>query len=212
MNGVIINQVLSPTEIAEYLYEIKKTAYINKSQHSMIKNGGHAPFMVKIRNNTKVKQVFADLWKCKPSDLVASFDTYGIMLKGDDPVPLWPHRDEHINMKKRCYQGFVQLTNNKNEGLVVWPESNKKPYISPDDVNTDINAYKLVTARAGSLVLWDSKLVHCNLNNGERDRIVMYVCMVPKQKVSKSALAKLEKYNNNKITTNHTPFFPSPHN
>ena len=155
--------------------------------------------------------LFAKIWNTSPDNLISSYDTYGVMLKGDTPTKLWPHRDESVTARKRTYQGLVQLTTNKDEGLVIWPDSHKPPYISPKDVERDMIVAKLVTAPAGSLIVWDSRLVHCNLNNGLRDRFVLYVCMVPKTLVSKRALNKLKYYNANKLTTNHNPFFPVSH-
>lgn len=194
---IITKQVLNEREIEYYLREIKKHfSSANKSKYSIIKQGGHTTFMNKIREHPKVRQEFAKIWN--DNNLVTSYDSYGVMLKGDDPVPLWPHRDEPLSKRKRCYQGFVQLTSNENEGLVVWPNGLE-------------DNYKLIKVKAGTLVIWDSKLIHCNLNNGERDRIVMYVCMVPKDMVSKKALRKLERYKEQKITTGHSPFFPQAH-
>ena len=206
---VLTKKVLSKSEINNYVKDIQNVEESHKkSQHSIVENAGHTSFMNSIRSHPKVKAEFAKLWGCKPEELISSYDTYGYMRKGDAKTELWPHRDEPLSRRKRCYQGFVQLTDNINEGLVIWPNSDKNK-IDPQEV--DHKDGVLVKVKAGTLVIWDSKTVHCNINNGERDRIVMYVCMVPKYMLSKKAIKTLELCEKMKITTNHTPFFPIPH-
>ena len=203
---MIIENVLNKTEIKNYIKQIRNFEHFKKSKHGIVENAGHAPFMKDIRSNTKVKETFAKLWNCKPEDLISSYDTYGIMKKGDAKTELWPHRDEPLSRRKRCYQGFVQITDNINEGLVVWPDSYNK-----DPKYIDYKDSVIVKANAGSLVIWDSKTIHCNINKGERERIVMYVCMVPNYMLSKKAINILKLCEKNQVTTNHSPFFPIPH-
>jgi hypothetical protein len=203
---MIIEKVLNKKEINNYINQIRNAENVKKSKHSIVENAGHTSFMKSIRAHPKVKEAFAKLWNCKPEDLISSYDTYGIMQKGDPKQGLWPHRDEPLSRRKRCWQGFVQLTDNVNEGLVIWPDSNEK-----DPKCVDHKDGVLVKVDAGTLVMWDSKTIHCNLNNGERERIAMYVCMVPKYMLSKKAIQILELCEKKQITTNHTPFFPVPH-
>jgi ectoine hydroxylase-related dioxygenase (phytanoyl-CoA dioxygenase family) len=207
---VIYKNVLSAIDINNYILDIKNNN-LERSSNGIVNNNGsgHSPPMIKIRNNKNVINAFAKIWNTSSDNLITSYDTYGVMLKGDIPSKLWPHRDESVTARKRTYQGLVQLTENKEEGLVIWPGTHKPPYILPSEV--DLNKYKLVLAPAGSLIIWDSRLVHCNLNKGLRDRLVLYVCMVPKSMVSQKALNRLSSYKQRGLTTNHNPFFPVAH-
>ena len=65
----------------------------------------------------------------------------------------------------------------------------------------------------GSLVLWDSRTIHCgsNPNKGRHRhniRQVIYVCCTPKDLINSSDLSKKTQYFHNLRTTNHWPHKP----
>lgn len=69
---------------------------------------------------------------------------------------------------------------------------------------------KLVTCPKGSLVLWDSRTIHCGLEPlKERAipnmRICIYICMVPRNRCSEAVLKKRRKYYDENRTTKHNP-------
>lgn len=80
----------------------------------------------------------------------------------------------------------------------------------------------LVGCKAGDLVLWDSRTIHCNTPGlatpplpaeGERPdllRAVAYVCMVPREKADAKALSSRAAAVAGRITTSHWPQFYFP--
>ncbi|GMH44691.1 hypothetical protein BSKO_12643 [Bryopsis sp. KO-2023] len=67
-----------------------------------------------------------------------------------------------------------------------------------------------VSAKAGSMVLWDSRCVHCNVppvsTPGQRERMVVYVCMLPKSECSAHELARKAAHFNAGTMTSHWPY------
>merc|ERR1711920_538620 len=75
---------------------------------------------------------------------------------------------------------------------------------------------KLVCAKAGDLVLWDSRCIHCNtpgaagdLKSGEAHsellRVVAYVCMVPAAWASQEVLLRRRRGFLENASANHLP-------
>lgn len=134
-------------------------------------------------------------------------------------------------------QGLVSLldVDASTGGLVVVPGSHKKHaelvrYQYSEDNYVSVPASdpilelpkKLITCRAGDLVLWDSRCVHCNAP-GRRDlrpvlnasesasatvellRMVAYICMTPKAKASEEVLSQRREAYQGRLTTSHWP-------
>jgi len=110
-------------------------------------------------------------------------------------------------------QGFVSVTsqNASTGGLLVIPGSHHlhESWVSaaarcddddfvqvPRDSPLLRLPHRLVTCMPGDLVLWDSRLIHCNMPavespaspEGELLRVAAYVCMLPKKLASKENL------------------------
>jgi len=69
-------------------------------------------------------------------------------------------------------------------------------------------AYKKIKCPKGSLVLWDSRTIHCGteaLKTREKPNIraIIYLCYMPKSIYSKTDFKKREKAFNELRTTNH---------
>lgn len=180
-----------------------------------------------MRSNPNVKHVYARIWNTQ--QLLVSFDGCGIFrdwhynptwkTKGG-----WNHVDQNPKMKpgRCCIQGFVSLTdqNERTGGLVVYPKSHLRfselcditkdskdfVLVPPDHpiMNEGLTRGKLVHCHAGDLVLWDSRLIHCNspaasLEEHHRDepvdllRIVAYVSMSPTKFVDELMLDEFRK-------------------
>lgn len=133
-----------------------------------------------------------------------------------------------MNKTTRCaVQGLVSLTdaNKSTGGLVVVPDSFKHfielqkiqnplrkeiDYINVPRSHAILQKTKprLVNCKAGDLILWDSRCIHCNtpgLENAERVqlpdeakgliRLVGYVCMVPRSMFTPTMMLKnFEQY------------------
>jgi len=130
-------------------------------------------------------------------------------------------------------QGFVSLldADASTGGFVVIPDSHRRHdeltqyqhtsginYISAPPYHPIMEmTKKLVVCRAGDLVLWDSRCVHCNApgralppssNTSEPPkllRIAAYICMTPRSKASRDVLERRKDAYRNRITTSHWP-------
>lgn len=71
-----------------------------------------------------------------------------------------------------------------------------------------------MSASAGSLVLWDSRCVHSNLppvaSPGENERLVVYVCMLPKAACPPEDLYKKQLLFQETKMTSHWPYPAAP--
>ncbi|CAF4555340.1 unnamed protein product [Rotaria sp. Silwood2] len=187
----------------------------NQCSHGVISGCGigQSDFLWSVRSNRQVKNVFARLWNTR--QLLVSFDGCGIFRdwrynpkwKTNDG---WNHVDQNPKMKpdRCCVQGLVSLTdqNQKTGGLIVYPRTHLRfkelceitagsndflPIPSNHPImNPDQTFGKLVHCRAGDLILWDSRLIHCNspataIEEQRQDepvdllRIAVYVSMSP---------------------------------
>ncbi len=178
---------------------------------------GQSAFMWNIRSHRQVKRVYERLWN--RSDLLVLFDGCGIFRDWSYNETWktengWNHVDQNPNAKPNrcCVQGFVSLTNQNESkgGLIVYPKSHlrfselqglgnkSRDFVIIPSTHSIFDGGraigKLIHCNAGDLVLWDSRLIHCNspatvpkTRNGEVDllRIVAYVSMSPINLVSK---------------------------
>jgi hypothetical protein len=185
------------------------------STHGVINGSGigQSDFLWNVRSNRQVKRVFAHIWN--NPNLLVSFDGCGIFRDWRyNPTWKtnggWNHVDQNPKLKpdQCCVQGFVSLTDQseKTGGLIVYPGTNlrftelsdvtknSRDFVKVTDTHPIMNQGqtlgKLVHCRAGDLVLWDSRTVHCNspataIEERNKDepvdflRIVAYVSMSP---------------------------------
>ena len=121
---------------------------------------------------------------------------------------MWPHRDQKPSRQERiCIQGLYCMlpnTGRSDGGLVVYPKthtidwtekdtrakSSGDWYLVPTN-SPEVNPQNAAVLRtpAGCLLLWDSRLIHCNRppTAQGRTRAVSYF-MLPKGNVTKGAL------------------------
>jgi len=237
-NGyVVIKDVLSPQEVEEakqLFYEWKDSVEDMDKIHSKIDphgifkhhEAGHQEFSWKIRTNLNVINIFKNVWET--DELSVSFD-------GSCHIPknckkkdnIWTHTDQAANSKGlKCYQGFVALTSNEERTLRVYKGSHKlhEQYfkerkitgtknwnlIDKDYLQTINERHRKLTVPAGALVLWDSRVFHQNQYGkpNSEERIVQYVCYLPKQneKNTETQKKKKLKYFEERRTTSHWPY------
>ena len=186
---------------------------------------GHQRHAWEIRKNQKIQSVFRNLWGCK--ELVVSFDgSCHIEKECKKKDNIWTHTDQAPNQKGlKCYQGFVSLTSNQERTLVVYKRSHNlhENYFKDRGIVSsknwqliDRDYLKSIAARkrvlnvpAGSLVLWDSRCFHQNQYGkaNSEERIVQYVCFLPKTKEYTEAQRKKKlNYLKERRTTSHWPY------
>lgn len=201
-----------------------KSKHSKISPHGIFKHFevGHQKHAWFIRTREKVIDKFQKLWNTK--ELNVSFDgTCYIKKEEKKKDSIWTHTDQApISIGLQCYQGFVSLTDNEDRTLVVYEGSHllhenymkeknlkhKKNWekIDKDYLNTISNRKKVVSVKAGSLVLWDSRTFHQNQYGIKKEeRIVQYVSYLPKTHIknTKTMQKKRLKYFNERRTTSH---------
>lgn len=149
---------------------------------------GQSQFMWHLRLLPRVRQTFSAIWKT--NDLIVSFDGGNVFRPWrHNPKWLtdggWYHVDQNAMRANRrgrvCVQGLVTLCDVTEDtgGLVVVPGSHKQHTalckrvkisravgdflpVPRDDPLLAAGTALLVCAKAGDLVVWDSRTIHCN--------------------------------------------------
>jgi hypothetical protein len=198
---------------------------------------GHQEFAWFIRTLPRVQAVFRYIWNCKrlkcsydgacwmPSLEHRKELGMATKLKPDN---CWTHSDQcPKKVGCVCVQGFVALTTNSASTLVVYEGSQHlhKQYcddrkladtkdankdwvrIDPKFLATIQHMKRVLTVKAGSLVLWDSRTFHQNqYGSCVEERIVQYVCYLPSRGCDKKQQAKRQTYFHERRTTSHWPY------
>lgn len=211
---------------------------------------GHAQYIWDIRQNSKVVEVFSKIWDVHSKNLIVSFDGASCHLSPEVLKRGWYiknkfHCDQSFTRNNLdCIQSWVTAndTDEKDATLLFLEKSNlyhkeaaeKFNLVSKQDWHVltpdQIKFYqkkgceiKRIKCKAGSMVLWDSRTIHCGSEPMKkritpRIRNVAYVCIVPKsrlyEKILKNGNPSLANYNKKKKafenlrTTNHYPHKP----
>jgi hypothetical protein len=219
----------------------KEMKYLYPKHSMLIQNWGigHAQHIWDIRQNPKIVEIFAKLWKCNKEDLLVSFDATSFHIppettklgwyRGND----WFHCDQSFtNNKFKCVQGWV-TGYDINEGdatLTILESSNEYHKHFQDRFNTDVKDdwYKLneiekqfyieennclpkrIKCPKGSLVLWDSRTIHCGSEALKTRKVpnfrnIVYVCYEPRTKCREKNLIKKQKAFDELRMTTHWP-------
>jgi len=212
----------------ENLQEIHRTSY----PHGIFKGHqiGHQRFSWLIRINLGIQKIFKEIWKT--DELVVSFDGCCYIPKECKKKDnCWTHTDQgptHPGLQ--CYQGYIALTSNKQRTFRVYEGSHllHEKYFSDKDDKSKGNWHKInpeylqeikdskkvLDVPAGSMVLWDSRSFHQNqygVSHPEpelnEERLVQYVCFLPKSHPKNTKAMKKKRLNYLKAlrTTSHWP-------
>ena len=204
---------------------------------------GHAQFIWDLRSKPKVVDVFSKLWSVEPSDLLVSFDGASFHFPPEvtgfgwvNESKTWLHTDQsYHNSNFECVQSWINAydTEDGDATLTVLEGSNRfhqefadtfKPEGKEDwvlldseklDWYTKTKGCKQVNIKcpAGSLVLWDSRTIHCGREpkNGRPKsnyRCCVYLCYTPRSMATPSKLNSKIKAWDGLRTTSHWPHRP----
>ncbi|KAJ1570144.1 hypothetical protein HK096_001159 [Nowakowskiella sp. JEL0078] len=189
---------------------------------------GHIQPLWDIRQNENVVNAFAKVWgKTQPRDMITSFDGLSIFLPilGKKLEQGELHVDQGAQSRGfKCYQGLIPLYDiNPGDGTLSVLENSHlyhdeyfdgKVKLESDYVEiSDLWFYRkkgcrqtFVKASAGSLILWDSRTVHMGaLPVTDNLRMVMYVCMIPRDMATQEQLDNRISAFDSLKTSTHTP-------
>jgi len=200
---------------------------------------GHCQMAWDVRQNEKIVQVFADFWNVDPDELLASFDSSSIHMPPEitgkwTDQNRWHHTDQsYTNNDLTCLQSWVTAfdVNNGDATLAVLEGSHKyhKEFGQKYEIDDPNNWYrlddddkllfytergcteKLITCPKGSLVIWDSRTIHCGIEPSKSRakpnfRCVTYLCYLPRYLASEEELKEKQDAFNNLMTTTHYPY------
>mgnify|MGYP001296763687 CR=1 FL=1 len=203
---------------------------------------GHAQFIWDIRQNSKIVDIFSEIWECPKGDLLTSFDGASFHFPPELSNrgwfrKLWYHTDQsYLRPNFECIQSWV-TGYDVNEGdatLSFMEGSNKyhKEFQETFNIQDKTDWFRIeeeeqmefyrskgckdmkITCPAGSMVLWDSRTIHCGTEpyKTERKKInireVVYICMTPRSLSNDRILDKRKKAFEEMRMTNHWPHKP----
>lgn len=204
---------------------------------------GHAQFIWDLRQNQKVIDVFSKIWGVSGEDLLVSFDGASFHMppektkKGWFKGKTWYHSDQsYLRNDLECIQSWVTAYDvNRGDATLTFYEGSHKYHadfrkkfgwedksdwclLSEEDHHDfylkEHGCEKHhITCPAGSLVLWDSRTIHCGQEAmKEREesnfRCVAYLCYTPRAWTKESVLKRKRKAFDEMRTTNHWPHKP----
>lgn len=197
---------------------------------------GHSQFMWDLRLNTKIQEVFEIIHG--DTDLLTSFDGFSMHFpfeklprkRGKGRGNEWFHTDQSPHRKELSIQGIVNLYDiNKGDATLRVIEGShlkhaeyfKKKNITktpgdwhkPDEESIKFfdNLTKIhVEAKAGDIILWDSRTFHCGGEAREwrkepNFRLAAYVCMAPRKNATSAQIRKKQTAFCEKRMTSHWP-------
>lgn len=217
-----------------------KNIYELYPSHSMLIQHwgiGHSKAAWDVRQNINVINVFAKLWNVNSEDLLVSFDGMSFGLPPEVTNrgwhrKTWYHSDQSFTRNDfECVQGWVTGIDVENDDATLgflegshklheqcakkFQISDKNDWFKLTDDMTDFyiqNGCKerCIKCPRGSLVLWDSRTIHCGVEAHKgRDiqklRCVAYVCYMPRSMATECQIKKkIKAYEEQRMTT-HWP-------
>jgi hypothetical protein len=205
---------------------------------------GQSAFMWRLRALPAVVRAFAALWDCGEGELITSFDGANVFRPFRAPAGMpawrtrggWFHVDQGVEKHGlHAVQGLVSLTaaTSASGGLVVLPGTHlahaeltrRYMHVKGDYVQLPHGDPLLIAAAAdgsstlvqceqGDLVLWDSRVVHCNAPAVERGseqnapsllRLAGYVCMTARARADGPTLVARRAAVDKLATSTHWP-------
>jgi ectoine hydroxylase-related dioxygenase (phytanoyl-CoA dioxygenase family) len=206
------------------------------SVHNGLVNGagmGQSDFLWYLRTLPRVRKAFGEIWKTDA--LLVSFDCAGLFRPWNHgfrkTIGGWWHVDQgRAKQGRHAVQGLISLydANSRTGGLTVVPQSHHRfdevveDQQNPNQDYCTVQPYcsvlqelqrKLVSCKAGDLILWDSRTVHANAPAPQTPvcdanrllRAVAYICMTPKSFASQEVLKTRRMAYEYRVSTSHWP-------
>lgn len=151
-------------------------------------SSGHSPHMWELRQNEKVLSIWSKLLNCNYKEMLVSFDGFSFLLPPEETNESWHNDNEtwyHVDQtltvsEQRGFQSFITAYDiNENDATIRFFEKshlltqnfvNKFGIIEQGDWvrfnDEHVSWYKSICPEcdmicpAGSMVIWDSRLVH----------------------------------------------------
>ncbi len=219
--GYQVVDVLTPEQVENYKEKFLEWSKVLKSipPHGVISHYqiGHQDFIWQMRTEPSVMKPFQELYKS--DELVSSYDGFGYLpatLKRKDKS--WFHIDQEPNdLSFKSVQSLVALTDNTTRTFQCIPGSHLEVanYFKNNPSKTPSKAWQKVKAeefsrkpitvsvKAGQMIIWDSRLVHCNSYGSPEERIVAYIAYLPRKGLTQKQMLKRQKAFEEKRTTSH---------
>lgn len=214
----VVPQVLDADEVkhAQALFDRwwQANGPIPIPAHGVFKHhrAGHTAMAWFIRTRPSVQSVFGSIWGT--DKLITSFDGFCYLPNVKRRNTNWLHVDQAPNDPVfRCVQGFVAVTDCESFRCVPGSHKLFESYMADHGLShgkawqkvQDIGNSVSVKVKSGDMVLWDSRTAHQNVYPKSGNRLVQYVCMVPRSRASDIQQAKRRHYFETRRTTSHWP-------
>lgn len=217
----VFDSVLSPEEVSQaktlglnFLVANDLTSHIPPHGVYRFHQVGHSALAWFCRTHPGVRQIFERFYNT--TELISSFDGLGYWpdQKKIRHNRSWLHVDQPPSTHGfACLQGFVALTDTDAFGCVIGSHSKFADYMVANNIKHPrpwqpitkcSDPVDRIVVPAGSVIIWDSRLFHQNFY-AEGERLVQYICYLPRQRASDSQLTKRKRYYQEKRTSSHWP-------
>ena len=204
---------------------------------------GHAQYVWNLRQNPKIVDIFAGIFHKEKEEMLVSFDGVSLHLppeitrRGWYRGNNWHHTDQSFTRPNfECIQGFISLRDiepgdatlsilegshkHHEEFADTFNITDKKDWFKLRKDEEHYNFYedqgcveRRLTCKAGSLVLWDSRTIHCGVEPvknrpSPNTRSIVYVCYMPRELSTERLLNKKRTAFENLRMTSHWPANP----
>ena len=212
-------------------------------KHSMLLQQygvGHSQFVWDVRQNPKVVDIFSKLWETPSEELLTSFDGASFhfppeITKRGWYRKTWYHTDQsYFRPDFECVQSWVTAYDvNEGDATLAFMECSNiyhKQFQDHFQIKDKSDWYKhseieqkfyedkgceekRIKCKAGSMVFWDSRTIHCGTEaqktrEKQNMRNIVYVCMIPRNLASEASIRKKQKAFNELRMTTHWPHKP----
>jgi hypothetical protein len=199
---------------------------------------GHAQFVWDLRQNPRCVEMFSTLWGSDPADLLVSFDGASFHMPSEVTKKGWNrsgprlHSDQCFHRNEfECVQSWVTAFDvNEGDATLAFLEGSNQlhadfaAHFGPggkDDWKMlhehELDFYRsrgcaemYIRCPKGSMVLWDSRTIHCGVEPARgraasNFRCVVYLCYMPRYRADESQLIKKRQAYEERRMTSHWP-------